>query len=88
MSVTGRFRFRRSLLGKVVMEVEEEVTSWSLLKHARVPQRRWRDANIVDLARAEMRVLMDMRLRPTRTTSPVPEEALMVSMVEDLPPLR
>lgn len=85
MSVTGRFRFRPSLLGKVVMEVEEEVTIWSLRKLARVSHRRWRDANIVDLARAEMRTLMDMRLKPRHQGA---QDVLAVGMVEDLPQIR
>lgn len=61
--LTGRFDFRRSLSGKLILRVEEVTTStWPWSRGER--QRRWRDANAMDLAAAEMRVLIDMRSRP------------------------
>ncbi len=62
MSLTGRFTFRRTWMGRIVLQVEEEVKGWSLTKETR--RRRWRDANMVDLAQPEMRALIDLRHRP------------------------
>src|SRR5215207_5989419 len=64
MSLTGKFAFRRSLSGKIVLKVEEEVkVPWPLSRTAK-SRRRWRDARLSDLAEAEMRTLMDMRSQP------------------------
>jgi hypothetical protein len=64
MSLSGRFAFRRSLSGKIVLKVEEEVkVPWPLSRTAK-SRRRWRDARLSDLAEAEMRTLMDMRNQP------------------------
>ena len=62
MSLTGRFTFRRTWMGRIVLQVEEEVKGWSLSSQAR--KRRWRDATMVDLAQPEMRALIDLRHRP------------------------
>ncbi len=59
MSLTGRFTFRRTWMGRIVLQVEEEVKGW-----AQARKRRWRDANMVDLAQPEMRALIDLRHRP------------------------
>lgn len=61
--LTGRFSFRRSFTGKLVLRVEETVRSgWPWSKdEMRV---RWRDATLMDLAAREMRALMDLRSRP------------------------
>ena len=64
MSLTGKFAFRRSLTGKIVLRVEEEVkVPWPLSRTASF-RRRWCDARLVDLAEAEMRTVMDLRNRP------------------------
>ncbi len=64
MSLTGKFAFRRSLTGKIVLRVEEEVkVPWPLSRTAS-SRTRWRDARLVDLAEAELRTLMDLRNRP------------------------
>src|SRR5829696_7112733 len=64
MSLTGRYAFRRSLTGKIVLKVEEEVKlPWPLSRTAK-SRRRWRDARLLDLAEAELRTLMDLRNRP------------------------
>jgi hypothetical protein len=60
MALTGRFNFRRSWFGKLVLEVEEEVKPYfssdkKPLKH------RWRRATLIDLAQPEMRALIDLR---------------------------
>ncbi len=62
MSLTGRFTFRRTWRGRIVLQVEEEVKGWSISKETR--RRRWRDATMVDLAQPEMRALIDLRHRP------------------------
>ena len=64
MSLTGKFAFRRSLTGKIVLKVEEEVKlPWPLSRTAK-SRRRWRDARLLDLTEAELRTLMDLRNRP------------------------
>ncbi|HYF53675.1 MAG TPA: hypothetical protein VEA41_05410 [Salinarimonas sp.] len=59
MALTGRFTFRRTWRGRIVLQVEEEVKGWSQAR-----RRRWRDATMVDLAQPEMRSLIDLRHRP------------------------
>jgi len=64
MGLTGKFKFRRALWGKIVVQVEEEVKPfWSRSKPGEL-KRRWRDATLMDLAAPEMRTLIDMRFRP------------------------
>ena len=62
MGLTGKFRFRKTLWGKIVIQIEEEVKPfWSKLGALKP---RWRDATLMDLAAPEMRPLIDMRLKP------------------------
>src|SRR5215212_4778448 len=64
MGLTGKFRFRKTLWGKIVLQIEEEVKPfWSRSKPGAL-NRRWRDATLMDLAAPEMRTLIDMRFRP------------------------
>ena len=66
MSLTGRFNFRRTWTGKIVLQVEEErrsLLSKALRKH-------WRDAGVLDLAAPALRRLIDMRLRPAYAVEP------------------
>src|SRR5215207_9868419 len=64
MSLTGKFAFRRSLTGKIVLKVEEEVKApWPLSRTAK-SRMRWRDAHQMDLVEAELRTLMDLGKRP------------------------
>ena len=64
MGLTGKFKFRRALWGKIVLQIEEEVKPfWSGSKPGAL-KKRWRDATLMDLAAPEMRTLIDMRFRP------------------------
>jgi len=61
VAVTGRFNFRKTLRGKVVLQLEEDVkAAWPRKR----TKRRWRDANLMDLARPELRPLIDLRSKP------------------------
>ncbi len=64
MSLTGRFTFRRTFWGKIVLQVEEEVRPIWRFWHQGARRRRWRDAAVMDLAAVELRPLMDLRSRP------------------------
>ena len=73
MALTGKFDLRKTLWGKIVLRVEEEVKPiWS---KAGALKRRWRDATLMDLTAPEMRTLIDLRFRPhlRSQTSFVPE---------------
>jgi hypothetical protein len=64
MALTGRFDFRKTLSGRLVLLLEEDVAvSFSRLRK-RSTRRRWRRARVIDLAAAEMRHLIDLRLKP------------------------
>jgi hypothetical protein len=64
MSLTGKFAFRLSLRGKLILKVEEDVKMRWPIPRTRGFRRRWRDARLLDLAEAELRSLMDLRNRP------------------------
>src|SRR3954464_8154849 len=67
MALTGRFKFRKTLWGKIVLQVEEEVKPlWSRSKPNAL-KRRWRDAKLMDLADPALRPLIDMRFKPHLT---------------------
>src|SRR5215217_8514411 len=57
VALTGRFNFRKTLTGKVVLQLEEDVKAW--WPSRKRTKRRWRDANLMDLARPELRPLID-----------------------------
>src|SRR3954469_16013599 len=64
MALTGKFKFRKTLWGKILLQIEEEVKPfWSRSKPG-ARKRRWRDATLMDLAAPEMRPLIDMRFKP------------------------
>ena len=63
MALTGRFNFRRSWLGKLMLEVEEEVKPF-FGGDSKALKRRWRRATLLDLAQPEMRPLIDLRFQP------------------------
>lgn len=65
MALTGRFNLRKTLTGRIVLVVEEETRSlWGRLTGNTKLHRRWRDANVMDLAAPELRNLVDLRFRP------------------------
>ncbi|EIM26144.1 hypothetical protein [Microvirga lotononidis] len=65
MALTGRFNLRKTFTGRIVLQVEEEVMGfWSRMFGKARPHRRWRDANVLDLAAPELRSLVDLRFRP------------------------
>ena len=78
MSLTGRFNFRKTWRGRLVLEVEEEVQPrWGGEK------RRWRPATLEDLAEPEMRALIDLRFKP-QFMSRVPSTE--IEKAQPLPP--
>lgn len=56
--LTGRFWFRKTWTGKLVLLVEEETPRW--LRRGGPTKLRWRDARLLDLAEAPMRTLMTL----------------------------
>lgn len=60
MSFTGRFRFRKSLLGKCVLQLEEEKPPFWPFSDSHKPRRRWQDARYPDLLRPEVRGLVNL----------------------------
>jgi len=64
MPLTGRFNLRRSIGGKIVLEVEEEVRRLWPFSRMQPTKRRWRDATVMDLAQPELRPLMHLRHKP------------------------
>ena len=70
MALTGKFRHRKALWGKIVLQVEEVKPFWSRSKPGAL-KRRWRDATLMDFAVPEMRPLIDMGSKPrARPQSP------------------
>jgi len=62
VALTGRFNFRRTIGGKIVLQVEEDKPAWWARKGK--TRRRYRDATVMDLAKPERRALIDLRNRP------------------------
>ena len=61
MPLTGRFYFRRTVLGKVVLMVEEEKErTWSLSWNGKT-RKRWRDASLMDLTHHELRKILELQ---------------------------
>jgi hypothetical protein len=86
MSLTGRFNFRRSWFGKLVLEVEEEVKPF-FASDKKPVKHRWRRATLIDLAQPEMRALIDLRFQPQfmARTSPRPVEQPSIGRTEEIP---
>jgi len=63
MPLTGRFDFRKTFSGKLVLMLEEDVRALSPLRKGSM-RRRWRKASVMDLAATELRPLMDLRSKP------------------------
>ena len=68
MGLTGRFDFRRTWTGKIVLYVEEEVPALWPKAGEHKTKKRWRKATLMDLTTPEMRALMDLRMRPQYMT--------------------
>ncbi len=65
MALTGRFNLRKTFTGRIILQVEEEVQGfWGRMTGRPKLYRRWRDANVLDLAAPELRALVDLRFRP------------------------
>jgi hypothetical protein len=65
MALTGRFNLRKTFTGRIILQVEEEVQGfWARMTGRPKMRRRWRDANVLDLAAPELRSLVDLRFRP------------------------
>ena len=74
MGLTGKFSFRKSFWGRIVLQVEEEVKPfWSRLRPLKP---RWRDATLMDLAAPELRPLIDMHSRPQFRFQSPPTQAV------------
>ena len=89
MALTGRFNFRRSMFGRLVLEVEEETKP--LFGSDKKVKHRWRRATLIDLAQPEMRALIDLRFQPqflARTShrpSPIDLAVGSASKADELP---
>src|SRR5438045_1283431 len=64
MALTGKFDFRKTVWGKIVLRVEEEVKPFWSRSKPDARKRRWRDATLMDLTAPEMRTLIDLRFKP------------------------
>ncbi|MBE7200571.1 MAG: hypothetical protein INR70_22590 [Parafilimonas terrae] len=77
MSLTGRFWFRKTWTGRLILLVEEERPRWFGRGNAKP---RWRNAKLLDFAEPELRPLMMMEKHhragaasaQVRTLRPVP----------------
>ncbi|MDP4006424.1 hypothetical protein [Methylobacterium sp. NEAU K] len=58
MTLTGRFWFRRTWTGKLILLVEEERPRW--FRRRGSTKLRWRDAKLLDLAETPLRALMTL----------------------------
>lgn len=80
MALTGKFTFRKSLWGRIILQVEEEVKPLWRRSDPTALKRRWRDATLMDLAAPELRPLIDLRFRPHLFSA--------ASLVPEAPPAR
>ncbi|ACA20198.1 hypothetical protein M446_5917 [Methylobacterium sp. 4-46] len=72
MAITGRFNFRRTLTGKLVLQVEAVRPGWWPFGKTSSPGHVWRDATMADLAAIELQPLLNLRGNPGYTPrSPV-----------------
>jgi hypothetical protein len=78
MALTGRFDFRKTLAGRLMLLVEEDVdVLWSPL--GKRTRRRWRRASVMDLAAPELRPLIDLRTKPNYAARTRPLEGLLLA---------
>jgi len=64
MAITGRFNFRKTVTGKLVLQVETERRSWWPFARAASPGHVWRDATPKDLTAVELQPLLNLRRNP------------------------
>src|SRR3954447_22577192 len=79
MALTGRFDFRKTLTGRLILFVEEDVAPPFARFRKRSTRRRWRRARVMDLAATELRKLIDFRLKPQFQAPPSHVEQLSSS---------
>lgn len=60
MPLTGRFRFRRSIMGRVFLQLEHDTRALWPLSIAGKRRRNWRDARIVDLLAPQINGLLEL----------------------------
>jgi len=80
MALTGRFWFRRTWTGKMILLVQEEKPRW--FSRRKSTKLRWRDATLLDMAEPALRPLMGPERSnradygvPTRSVYAVPPVA-------------
>jgi hypothetical protein len=84
MALTGRFSFRRTLLGRVSLIVEEEIsTNWPLFGKSR-PRRRWRHAVIMDLTHPGLRKILELRDQSGAVVEPSAASKMGARRLNDL----
>jgi hypothetical protein len=57
MALSGKFRLRKAMFGKLVLQLEDARKAWPWSSQ---PTARWRDATPIDLAAPELRDLIDL----------------------------
>ena len=87
MALTGRYDFKKTLMGKVVLRVEEEVPAFWSRKGARPIKKRWRNATLIDLTSTELRMLMDARFKPYLLVHRLDVERMAATAAENVVPL-
>ena len=88
--LTGRFTFRRTLTGKIVLQVEENVRTLWPLSRKRPFRQRWRNATLMDLTATQLRPLMDLRMKPpvhTVEVSSAPPSSAFAEAAPNVVPL-
>ena len=60
MPLTGRFRFRRSIAGRVFLQLEHDRGALWPLSNGGKRRHRWRDARIVDLLAPQIHGLLEL----------------------------
>jgi hypothetical protein len=88
MALTGRFDFKKTFMGKIVLLVEEEVPSFWSRKGERSLKKRWRNATLMDLTSTELRILMDARHKPYLLVHRLDVERMAAVAADNVVPLQ